>query len=40
MRPVYEKYSADIDKMMTTAASSAEEMIKTAVVSLEEEKQQ
>jgi len=40
VRPINEKYSADIDKMMTTAATSAEEMIKTAVVSLEEEKKQ
>ena len=38
--PLYQKYSKDIDKMMSSAATSAEEMIKTAVVRLEEEKKE
>lgn len=38
--PVYQKYSKDIDQLMTSAATSAEEMIKTAVVSLEDEKKE
>ena len=35
--PYYEKYSAQIDKMMSEAATSAEGIIKSAVDTLETE---
>jgi len=37
--PYYEKYSSQIDKMMSEAATSAEGMIKSAVENLDENKQ-
>ena len=39
MLPYYEKYSSQIDKMMSEAATSAEGMIKSAVENLDENKQ-
>ena len=40
MLPYYEKYSAQIDKMMSEAATSSEGIIKSAVDNLETEEKQ
>ena len=38
--PYYQQYSSHIDKIMSEAASSAEGIIKNAVVNLESDKQE